>query len=167
MRFAELTSLPMFVITEEQLTEIPSTFDADIPVRGEELGGDVTNETTWIIDPIDGTGHFTRGMPWATTMVALIHEGVVATAVINNFATGELYTAARGCGATKNGQAIHVIDRPFPNVCVFYDFDLRETGHPELLRTLDSRFPTMCICGICASGQTYVSIAQGSCVKGH
>ncbi len=147
------------VAAEEQLTEVLSAFDSTIAIRGEELGGDRSASTTWLIDPIDGTGHFTRGMPWANTMIALVVDDQVVASVINNFTTGELYSASKGDGATRNGETIAVVDRQVPNVYVLYDFDLNRLDHASLLADLDSRFPTL---NYWSCGHSYVSLAQGS-----
>jgi fructose-1,6-bisphosphatase/inositol monophosphatase family enzyme len=81
------------------------------PVVGEELGGDVGGaDFYWIIDPIDGTTAFTRGLPHFGTLLALddakAQRAVVG--VINVPACGETYTAARGMGAFCNGTPIKV-----------------------------------------------------------
>lgn len=62
----------------------------------------------WIIDPVDGTVNFSRGIPLWGISIALHFEGKPLVAAINLPKLGELYTAARGLGAFMNGKAIHV-----------------------------------------------------------
>ncbi len=62
----------------------------------------------WIIDPIDGTRDFVRGIPTWGVMIALEAEGEVVAGVCNLAALGELYSAAKGLGAFRNGLRIHV-----------------------------------------------------------
>ena len=62
----------------------------------------------WIIDPVDGTVNFSRGIPLWGVSIALHFEGKPLVAAINLPKLGELYTAARGLGAFMNGKAIHV-----------------------------------------------------------
>ena len=62
----------------------------------------------WIIDPVDGTVNFSRGIPLWGISVALHFEGKPLLAAINLPKLGELYTAARGHGAFMNGKPIHV-----------------------------------------------------------
>lgn len=62
----------------------------------------------WIIDPVDGTVNFSRGIPLWGISIALHFEGKPLVAAINLPKLGELYTAARGLGAFMNGMAIHV-----------------------------------------------------------
>ena len=61
----------------------------------------------WIIDPIDGTRSFIRGIPIWGVMLALEAEGEVVAGACNLAALGELYSAARGLGAYCHGEPIH------------------------------------------------------------
>ncbi|OLB00431.1 MAG: hypothetical protein AUH09_03625 [Candidatus Rokubacteria bacterium 13_2_20CM_70_12] len=79
-------------------------------VLGEEFGGHGTSEVRWIIDPIDGTKNFVRGIPVWATLIALEERGEVTVGVIHNPVTAELYTARRGAGACLNGARIRVSD---------------------------------------------------------
>ena len=62
----------------------------------------------WIIDPVDGTVNFSRGIPLWGISIALHFEGKPLVAAVNLPKLGELYTACRGGGAFMNGKAIHV-----------------------------------------------------------
>ncbi|WP_112322204.1 inositol monophosphatase family protein [Oceanibium sediminis] len=73
---------------------------------GEETGGDVSGNY-WVVDPIDGTANFARGIPHYAVVMAYVHEGEVALGAIFNPETDELYVATRGKGATRNGHALH------------------------------------------------------------
>lgn len=85
---------------------IAERFPADA-VLGEEFGQDrgtgaVAGELgswRWVIDPIDGTASFVRGVPLFGTLVAVEHEGEVVAGVIRMPALGETVFAARGAGA--------------------------------------------------------------------
>ncbi len=61
----------------------------------------------WIIDPIDGTRSFMRGIPTWGVMLALEAEGGVVVGACNLAPLGELYSAAVGLGAYCNGARIH------------------------------------------------------------
>jgi len=78
---------------------------------GEESGGDRTAERFWLLDPIDGTSHFIRGLPFCTTMLALIDGGEVVFSVIYDFVRNETYIAEKGKGATRDGIPIKVSNR--------------------------------------------------------
>src|SRR3990172_5832337 len=61
----------------------------------------------WLIDPIDGTRDFVRGIPTWGVMLALEADGEVVAGACNLAALGELYSAARGLGAFRNDARIH------------------------------------------------------------
>jgi histidinol-phosphatase len=77
------------------------------PVLGEEEGGGDT--TGWVLDPIDGTRNYTRGIPIWATLIAYADR----VAVVSAPALGRRWWAERGRGAFADGQRIHVsaIDR--------------------------------------------------------
>jgi histidinol-phosphatase len=78
---------------------------------GEEFGAEGSTEARWIIDPIDGTRNFVRGIPVWAILIALEERGEITTGVILNPVTGELYWARQGEGAFANGERLHVSDR--------------------------------------------------------
>lgn len=57
----------------------------------------------WVVDPIDGTRSFADGVAEFTISVALLRDGRPALGFVYNPATEELFEAARGKGATRNG----------------------------------------------------------------
>ena len=80
---------------------------------GEEHGtvGDATSPWRWIIDPIDGTSNFVRGIPVWATLVALTHvEHGAVVGVVSAPAMGRRWWAARGLGAFADGRRVHVSD---------------------------------------------------------
>jgi histidinol-phosphatase len=72
------------------------------PVLGEEEGGD--DAGGWILDPIDGTRNYTRGIPVWATLIAYADR----VAVISAPALGRRWWAERGAGAFANGEPIRV-----------------------------------------------------------
>ncbi len=85
----------------------------DIGFLGEEFGAQGSQSRRWIVDPIDGTKNFVRGIPYWATLIALEEEGDVTLGVVHSPATGELYWARRGQGAWVDGVALRVspVDR--------------------------------------------------------
>jgi histidinol-phosphatase len=78
-------------------------------VLGEEEGGAIeARRPTWVIDPIDGTRNFMRGVPIFATLIGLVIEGVVVVGVASAPAMGERWDAARGAGAYLNGSPVGV-----------------------------------------------------------
>lgn len=76
-------------------------------VLGEEEGDD-GGSVRWILDPIDGTRNFSRGIPVWATLVALERDDVRVCGVVSAPALGRRWWAARGGGAFANGERIHV-----------------------------------------------------------
>ena len=76
-------------------------------VFGEEEGDD-GGATRWIVDPIDGTRNFSRGIPVWATLLALERDGELVLGVVSAPALGRRWWAARGAGAFANGEAIGV-----------------------------------------------------------
>jgi myo-inositol-1(or 4)-monophosphatase len=66
------------------------------------------NKRVWIIDPIDGTKYFMRGVPQYAISVALVESNQPVVAAVYNPATDELFSAVHGMGAWLNDQPIHV-----------------------------------------------------------
>src|SRR5688572_27841064 len=66
------------------------------------------NKRVWVIDPIDGTKYFMRGVPQYAISVSLVESHQPVVAAVYNPATDELFSAVRGTGAWLNGQPIHV-----------------------------------------------------------
>jgi myo-inositol-1(or 4)-monophosphatase len=74
---------------------------------GEEGGGEFRRRT-WVVDPIDGTANFARGIPHFCISIALVEDGKVTVAAILDPVVAELFTAARSGGARLNGEPIQV-----------------------------------------------------------
>ena len=72
-------------------------------VLGEEDGQTGTGPRRWVVDPVDGTKNFVRGVPVWATLVALQDEGVVTAGVVSAPALGRRWWAARGLGAHTGG----------------------------------------------------------------
>jgi len=80
-------------------------------VLSEEAGvtGNLKGETLAVVDPLDGSSNFERGIPFYCTSVAIVEGGRledVTLGVIRDLVRGDVYMAKRGEGATKNGKPI-------------------------------------------------------------
>jgi len=72
---------------------------------GEEHGlvGDASSPWQWVIDPIDGTSNFVRGIPVWASLIALVHDGEPVVGVVSAPAMQRRWWAARGLGAFSIG----------------------------------------------------------------
>jgi myo-inositol-1(or 4)-monophosphatase len=75
---------------------------------GEESGQSDDQTNRWIVDPIDGTHSFAKGQYFWSISVALEIEGELVAGSVYAPALDDLYLAAKGKGASKNGKAISV-----------------------------------------------------------
>jgi histidinol-phosphatase len=85
---------------ESALREILARERPDDHILGEEHGGTaVPAGRQWVIDPIDGTKNFVRGVPVWATLIALLHDGTPTVGVISAPALNRRWWAATGHGA--------------------------------------------------------------------
>jgi len=80
-------------------------------VFGEEGGVQGGHRNMWVIDPLDGTSNYLRGVPHYCVSIALVENGEPIDAVIFDPLRNELFTASRGAGAVLNDRRIRVADR--------------------------------------------------------
>jgi histidinol-phosphatase len=77
-------------------------------IVGEEFGAGQPGTARWILDPIDGTKNYLRGIPVWATLIALERQGRVELGVVSAPALHRRWWAARGEGAYVNGRRIRV-----------------------------------------------------------
>jgi histidinol-phosphatase len=77
-------------------------------VLGEEFGADPVGERRWVLDPIDGTINYLRGIPVWGTLIALEQAGKVVVGVVSAPLLGRRWWASREGGAFGNGAALQV-----------------------------------------------------------
>tara|TARA_Y100000385_G_scaffold278698_1_gene327363 strand:+ start:69 stop:857 length:789 start_codon:yes stop_codon:yes gene_type:complete len=99
---------------------------SNLTIVGEECGEEAPQEpqktgVRLIIDPIDATANFIRGVPFFGTLLAFEENGVITDGLISAPAIGATWWASRGSGAFYNGQSMQVsgIDS-VADACVFH-----------------------------------------------
>ena len=90
-------------------------------ILGEEEGTVGSGPRRWIIDPIDGTRNYSRGVPVWATLIALEVDGHVELGVVSAPALHRRWWAERGGGAYAGGDRVHVsaVRRPEDAVLTF------------------------------------------------
>ncbi len=91
--------------------QIGQAFPTDAVIGEEEEARSGTSGRTWIIDPIDGTKSFTRGVPLYGTLLAVVDEHGPAVGVIVMPALDEVVAAGRGLGCLHNGRETSVSEQ--------------------------------------------------------
>jgi len=80
-----------------------------IPILGEEFGDDdISSQYKWVIDPLDGTSNYFRGLDQCCVSIALLREDKALIGIIYNFNNNELFTSFKGGGAYLNNTRICV-----------------------------------------------------------
>jgi histidinol-phosphatase len=128
---ADAVTMPRFKATDLQVETKPdltpvseSDKAAELAIRahlathrptdqiiGEEFGGlseDAKGARAWIVDPIDGTKSYVRGVATWSTLIALSDNDELTVAVVSMPAIGRRWWATKGDGAYANGERIHV-----------------------------------------------------------
>jgi histidinol-phosphatase len=77
-------------------------------VFGEEYGSTGSGPRRWLVDPIDGTRNYARGVPVWATLIALLDSGAVSLGVVSAPALGRRWWAERGGGAFADGGSLSV-----------------------------------------------------------
>ncbi len=113
----------------------------DDAIIGEEGGTDAARAAgpVWIIDPIDGTMNFLRGVPYWSVAVALVVDRVLQIGITYDPVHDELYTARRGGGARRNEHSIKVSSTSDPKqgiVGATFSFKMSIEKHGVLLNAI-------------------------------
>ena len=83
-------------------------------ILSEERGwSGAENDRAWIVDPLDGSANYARGIPLSAVSIALVDGRDPILGVVYDFSADELYAGIVGDGCRRNGQAIEVsaVDR--------------------------------------------------------
>ncbi|MDL9980151.1 inositol monophosphatase family protein [Microbacterium sp. ASV49] len=100
--------------TERAIRAILEAERPDDGVFGEEFGAQGSTARQWIIDPIDGTANYLKGIPMWATLISLAIDGVPQVGVVSQPAIGRRWWGATGLGAWTSTEAeprrIHVSD---------------------------------------------------------
>jgi myo-inositol-1(or 4)-monophosphatase len=133
--------------SERAIVERLTKYFPDHAIVAEEgTGHGGSSEFRWHVDPLDGTTNFAHGYPCFCVSMALAQRDTLLAGVVFHPIYNELFTAARGQGATLNGKPIHVskietlatslLCTGFPahkrvaspNIHYYWDFTLRSHG---------------------------------------
>ena len=107
----------------------------DHAILAEESGAIGKGPLTWVIDPLDGTHNYLRGIPHFSVSIALLEKGVPIHAVVFDPLRDELYTASKGDGAYINDRRMRVSKREnLGGAMIATGFPFRQREHlvPQL-----------------------------------
>jgi myo-inositol-1(or 4)-monophosphatase len=102
----------------------------DHAILAEESGQTGKGPLTWVIDPLDGTHNYLRGIPHFCVSIALLEKGVPIHAVVFDPLRDELYTASKGDGAYLNDRRMRVGKREnLGGAMIATGFPFRQRAH--------------------------------------
>jgi myo-inositol-1(or 4)-monophosphatase len=102
----------------------------DHAILAEESGQTGKGPLTWVIDPLDGTHNYLRGIPHFCVSIALLDKGVPMHAVVFDPLRDELYTASKGDGAYLNDRRMRVGKREnLSGAMIATGFPFRQREH--------------------------------------
>jgi myo-inositol-1(or 4)-monophosphatase len=119
--------------TENVIRETLRKIDPAIGIEGEEFGIEGSRDCYWLVDPIDGTEQFIRGLNGCKNLLALVENGETQWALMYMFVTDQLWIARKGKGLTMNGQIIRRPYRPLSRNWMEINVNLLDPTHVEVL----------------------------------
>ena len=108
----------------------------DDAVHGEEYGGGAAADVgrVWVVDPIDGTKNFVRGVPVWATLLGLLVDGVPVLGVVSAPALGRRWWASPGQGAWTGGALVATRQIAVSGVARISDASVSGSDHDEWAR---------------------------------
>ena len=102
----------------------------DHAIVGEEGSAIGRGPLTWVIDPLDGTHNYLRGIPHFSVSIAMLDKGVPVYGVVFDPLRNELFTASKGDGAYLNDRRIRVSKREnLGGAMIATGFPYRQRAH--------------------------------------
>lgn len=145
--------------------------DTGIEVVGEEKGGDATlisrTEPYWVVDPIDGTFNFLRGIPSVCVSIGLMCGMQPVVGAVYDFTRNELFSGGREFGLFLNGAKVEpkwaktieqaVVMTGFPSITDYSDENMR------LFVKRMQAFKKVRMCGSAAIACSWVASGRADC----
>ena len=130
---------------------------------GEESeNGALTNDPTWVVDPVDGTTNLIHDYRHSAVSIALCEGGEPVLSAVYQPYADELFEAKKGCGATLNGHPIRVSQTAFPRALVAFGTSPYNAELAERSMTLALSFLQNCA-DIRRSGSAAIDLADVAC----
>jgi myo-inositol-1(or 4)-monophosphatase len=97
-------------LAEQAILAVIQRYVPEHQILAEESGksGNFSSPYLWAIDPLDGTTNYAHQYPFSASSIGLLQNGVPCVGAIFDPFHNELFLAAKGLGATRNEQPIHV-----------------------------------------------------------
>ena len=159
------------IVTDTDLQaehSIMSLLQAEYPDHGilseesEPIRGD--SNYTWILDPLDGTNNYSFGIPFFSTVIALVHGDDIILGIVYDPLRDELFSAEKGKGAFLNGNPISVTSKTsVQEALIGLDLGYVEGNGRSILEFISGLWPNMYafrIMGSAALGMAYAACGR-------
>lgn len=143
---------------EDILFDRLTKHDSSIGFKGEEHGLQRKADRFWLVDPIDGTGFYVRGIPLCTTMLALIENEQVIASVLYDFVRDDVYFAEKGKGAFCNNKKLHVSERSLSEAYINMEAQLSRKEEKDIFFKLREKY---IIIESAVAGFEFIYVASG------
>lgn len=145
--------------SEHEIIQVIRKAYPDHAILGEESGFLEGNETCWIIDPLDGTTNYIHGFPHFAISIGVKNGEQLEAGVIYDPVRNELFSAARGKGATVNDRRMRVSPvKKLEDALMGTGFPHREIEHVQpFLKILSNIYPQCA--GIRRAGSAALDLA--------
>ncbi len=134
-------------------------------ITEEDTAEPTTQKLNWVIDPLDGTTNFLKGVPVFSVSIALVHENDVLLGVVYDIMQDWCFSASKGQGAFLNGHQIHISEQTdFSKAIIATGFPYHRLSHDSplfiLLRSFIERSS-----GLRRLGSAAIDLAYVACGK--
>lgn len=119
---------------EEIMKTIKAKFPEDEILSEENIYPVKNAPFRWIIDPLDGTHNYIRGVNIAGTSIALEFNKEIVVGIIHMPFTKELYFASKGSGSYLNGRRIYVSNKSLKESTLIYDSNIINEDSEVMLK---------------------------------
>tara|TARA_X000000368_G_scaffold175541_1_gene138462 strand:+ start:7395 stop:8135 length:741 start_codon:yes stop_codon:yes gene_type:complete len=159
-------------VSSESLIKEIITSSSEYPILAEESGKSQENlgDFFWVIDPLDGTANYNRGIPMCCVSIGLIHNMKPVAGVIYDLYNDDLYVGNDELKkATLNNEEIHVsnIDKINKGILITglpHDTDYSDNALKEMLSDMQS-WKKVRMIGSAALASCYVACGKGDLYK--
>jgi myo-inositol-1(or 4)-monophosphatase len=148
------------LVTEKFLIDELSKLLPGASFIGEESGATENADFCWVIDPLDGTTNFSRGIPYFCISVALTFKCDPIYAFIYDPLRQEMFFAKKDGGAYLNGVTIRVVERD-ENLIVAISFPYGGKMAAEIIQVIENLKRDLC--GIRIPGAMALDLAYVAC----
>lgn len=121
---------------ELKIKDTLSSYDPAIGFWGEEHGKEGSSKSYWLIDPIDGTEAFVRGLSGCRNILTFVDNEQPLFALAYRFTTDDLFIAEKGRPTTKNGRPVKLSERSLERSWIEFSVNMQRPDGYKMYQNL-------------------------------